>query len=170
VAEKAMLRSADHYYATSEFDLAADTYAMYVKSYPRSPMVPRARLRQAYSNLAQFRGLKFDASRLVDARAQLVNVAALYPQLAADENLLDLCQRIDQTFAAKILTTADFYRRTDAPAAAIYYYRFLAATYPNSAEARQAEQALKRFPPSALKAPSPRPGDGYAPPAQPVYR
>ena len=46
-----MLRAAD-------FDLAADVYAAFVKQYPRSPEVPRVRLRQAFSYYAQFRGLK----------------------------------------------------------------------------------------------------------------
>lgn len=168
LAEKALLRTADYYYADSQYDLAADTYGVYARSYPRSPKVPRVRLRQAFSNYAQFRGLRFDATPLIDARAQLVEIAALYPDLAAEENLLPIVERIDQTFARKILVTADFYRRTNEPKAAVYNYRFLLATYPNSPDAAKAKAALEKMPPRALEIPAPLPGNGYGPTTQAV--
>src|SRR4051812_9099825 len=59
IAEKSLLRTADYYYATSEFDFAGDAYAAYAKSYPRSPLLPKVRLREAFSSLARFRGLRF---------------------------------------------------------------------------------------------------------------
>jgi hypothetical protein len=37
LAEKSLLRAADYYYADEQFDIAADAYAIYVRSYPRSP-------------------------------------------------------------------------------------------------------------------------------------
>ncbi len=168
LAEKALLRTADYYYADTQYDLAADTYGVYARSYPRSPKVPRVRLRQAFSNYAQFRGLRFDATPLIDARAQLVEIAALYPDLAAEENLLPIIERIDHTFAKKVFVTADFYRRTSEPAAAVYNYRFLIATYPNSPDAARAKTALEKMPASALKSPPPAAGNGYGPTTQPV--
>src|SRR5207253_4944771 len=74
LAEKALLRTGDYYYKDSEFDFAADVYAVFVHSYPRSPEVPKVKLRQAFSYYAQFRGLKFDATPIIDARQQLVEV------------------------------------------------------------------------------------------------
>lgn len=167
LAEKALLRTADFYYSTSDFDLAADAYGVYMKSYPRSPKIPQVRLRRAYATLAQFRGTRYDATPLVDARAQLVDVAAAYPQIADEENLSDLLLRIDDTFAKKIYRTADFLRRTKQPGAAVYYYRFLIATFPNSPEAKLAKEALTKFPPDVLAATPPHAGDGYAPSTQP---
>jgi outer membrane protein assembly factor BamD (BamD/ComL family) len=159
LAEKALLRSADYYYATSQFDLAGDAYTAYVHQYPRSPVVPRARLRSAFSSLAQFRGLPYDATPLIEARTQLVDLATAYPDLAKQENLEDVVQRIDKSFARKLLRTADFYRRTHDPASAVYSYRFLIQSYPDSPEADQAKQALAQMPPSALQNPAP-PGAG----------
>ena len=59
LAERALLRTADWYYSSADYDLAHDAYGVYVKNYPRSPMVPQVKLRQAFSSLAQFRGVRF---------------------------------------------------------------------------------------------------------------
>jgi tetratricopeptide (TPR) repeat protein len=68
LAERALLRTANFYYRDQQYDFAADTYAHYLRSYPRSPITPRVRLRQAYSMYAQFRGPEFDATPAIDAR------------------------------------------------------------------------------------------------------
>jgi hypothetical protein len=60
-----------------------------MRTFPRSPQTPRVKLRYAYSMYAQFRGPKFDASPVIDAREQLREVIAQYPQLAAEENIPD---------------------------------------------------------------------------------
>jgi outer membrane assembly lipoprotein YfiO len=168
LAEQALRRTADWYYSQSDFDLAADAYAAYVRQYPRSPDLPRIRLREAFASLAQFRGVRFDATPLIDARAQLVRLAAEYPQLAKEENLLAVIQRIDNTFAAKILVTADFYKRTGELKAAVYNYRFLIETFPDDPAAKQAKKRLADMPQWALAAPVPPAGYGYAPSTQPL--
>lgn len=169
LAERALLRTADFYYADAQYDLAADAYGAYAKAYPRSPALPRVRLRQAFSNLAQFRGLRFDATPVIDARTQLLDLMAAFPDVAEEENLAEIVQRIDTSFARKLYYRADFYRRTHEPVAAVYTYRYLIRTYPQSEEAQLAEQALKDMPRSALE--TPPPGRGlFSPPGttQPV--
>ena len=146
LAEKSLLRTADYYYADSQFDLAADAYGAYLHQYPRSPLTARVQLRQAYSNLAQFRGLKFDPTPVINARTQLLNLQAQFPQVAQDENIPSLLDRIDATFAKKIFVTADFYRRTHEPRAAAYLYEYLVAAYPDSPEAGKAKGQLGRLP------------------------
>jgi outer membrane assembly lipoprotein YfiO len=168
LAEKALRRTADWYYSQSDFDLAADAYAAYARQYPRSPDLPRIRLREAFASLAQFRGTLFDATPLIDARTQLVHLAAEYPQLAKEENLLSVIQRIDNTFAAKILATGDFYQRTGELKAAVYNYRFLVKTYPEDPMAALAQKRLDAMPQWALSAPVPAAGHGYAPSTQPA--
>ena len=164
LAEKALLRTADWYYASSEFDLAADAYAAYERSYPRSPYLPRVRLRRAYSNLAQFRSTWHDPTPLMDARVQLLDIAQAYPELAEQEDLSDLIRRVNETFAEKIYRAADWFRRTDKPDAAVYYYRFVISTFPDSPKAEQARKRMKDMPLSALQKTPPHPGDGYSPP------
>jgi outer membrane assembly lipoprotein YfiO len=168
LAEKSLLRSADYYFATSQFDLAGDTYGAYARSYPRSPVLARVKLRQAYATLAQFRGTRFDPTPLIDSRTQLSDLIQAYPDLGTSENLPSVIDRIDATFARKLFVTADFYRRTHEPTAAVYTYRFLISTYPASPEAVRAKVALMRFAPKYLNTREPAPASGYAPTTLPV--
>lgn len=164
LAERALLRTADHYYADLQYDLAADAYAMYAKNYPRSPIVPKVLLRRAFSSLAQFRGIRFDPTPLIDARSQLLDLAQQYPKLAEEENVGVVIEKIDRTFASKLFGLADYYRRTHEPVAAVYAYRLLIKTYPTSPEAASARKWLDKMPASALATPEP-PANGFSPTA-----
>ncbi len=168
LAERSLLRTADYYFRSSQFELAADAYASYLRSYPRSAEVPYVKLRAAFSSLAQFRGSRYDATPLIDARSQFLELIDKYPALAAEENVQERIQRIDDTLAHKLYYTADFYRRTSHPGAAVYVYRSLIETYPNSRDAQAAQLALKKMPRSALDQP---PAARSAPPTtQPTSR
>lgn len=167
LAEKALLRTADYYYATGDYELAADAYAAYARNYPRSPVLPQTKLRQAFSAYAQFRGLRFDPTELVNARAQLVDMIHAYPDLAARDNLPAIIARIDQTLADKIYVTAEFYRRTDQLKGAVWNYRYLIETYPDEPAAQRARQRLAKMPQWALAGVQPQPGEGYLPSTQP---
>lgn len=155
IAEKSLLRTADYYFATRQYDLAGDAYASYIRQYPRSNVVPQVRLQEAFCSLAQFRGLNYDATPLVDARAQLVDIITNFPDLAQQENLNIVVARIDTSFARKILVTAHYYERVHDPRGAVYNYRYLIATYPNSPEAHSAQVKLTKMPQWALATPQP---------------
>ncbi len=158
IAERALLRTADYYYDSSQFDFAADAYAAYARSYSRSPEISRVRLRQAFSSLAQFRGLRFDATPVIDAKAQLQDIQAEYPEMAQRENVADVLERIDGILAARIAQTADFYRRTNQPRAAAHNLRYLVDNYPESPEAAKAQRQLAKMPAWALEIPAPTGG------------
>ena len=171
LAEKSLLRVADYYYSDAQFDIAADAYAAYIRNYPRSPLVSRVRLRQAFSALAQFRGIHFDATPVIDARQQLVNVAADFPEIAEQENVSALLSRIDEALAKKLLATADFYRRTGKETSAVYQWRYLIEQFPNSPEAAEAQRRLDRVPPDVLeKTVAPRPAPATNPVAPETRR
>ena len=158
IAERALLRTADYYYDASQFDLAGDAYGKYVERYPRSPDVPRVRLRQAFASLAQFRGLRFDATPVIDAKAQLQDIQAEYPEMSAEENVADVLERIDGILAARVAQTADFYRRTNEQQAAVYTWRYLIDKFPETADAAKARQQLEKAPKWALELPAPAGG------------
>jgi outer membrane assembly lipoprotein YfiO len=151
LAEKCLLRTADYYFSSSQFDLASDAYAAFLRTYPRSAEGPRVRLRRAFSSYAQFHGVKFDATPLVDARAQFEDVKARYPDLAAENNVQKFIDGINETLARKMLITADFYRRTGETRASVYTLRQLVNTYPTGKEAELAKAELAKMPPSALR-------------------
>jgi outer membrane protein assembly factor BamD (BamD/ComL family) len=150
LAERALLRTANYYYNDQQYDFAADTYGAYLRTYPRSPASARVKLRQAYSMYAQFRGLRFDATPMIDAREQLREVVAQHEDLAAQENIPTLLEQIDRNLARKLYVTAGFYRRTHQPRGAAYTYRYIEKAYPTTPEAQKASVALKALPAGSL--------------------
>jgi outer membrane assembly lipoprotein YfiO len=169
LAEKALLRTANYYFADQQYDFAADTYAAFMRTFPRSPQTPRTKLRYAYSLYAQFRGPKFDASPVIDAREQLREVIAQYPQLATEENIADLVTQLDRNLARKLNWTADFYRRTNEPVGAAYTYRYLAKAYPQTPEGQRAPGMIAKLPEWAVAAsPAPAVSNSYAPASPPL--
>ncbi|HEV2295523.1 MAG TPA: outer membrane protein assembly factor BamD [Tepidisphaeraceae bacterium] len=155
LAERALLRTADHYRFEGQFDFAADAYAFYAQQYPRSPMTPRARLWGAYCSLAQFRGVQFDPTPVIDAREQLRSIAAAYPALAKEEGIEAILKRIDDVFAKKLYTTATYYRRTKDPRAAAYTYKYLIKAYPTAPETERARMWMNELPQWAQNLPGP---------------
>lgn len=143
LAERALRRTADYYFASGDFDLAADAYGAHASAYPRNPNLPEILLRQAFSNYAQFTGVKFDPTPLVNARQQMSNLIAQYPQIAQRENIPSFVDSIDQTLARKLWVTADFYKRTNKPDAVSNTLKVLVKAYPQSDEAQRARVILE---------------------------
>ncbi len=164
LAEKALIRTCDYYYSTGDYELAHDAYGFYIKTYPRSPDLAQIKLRQAFSSLAQFHGVRFDPTCMIDARTELLDIIAAYPSLAREQNLSTIVLRIDAALARKLLVTADYYRRTSAPKGAVYVYRYLIDVYPDSSDAAEAKKALQHMPASALADAPPRPGEAFVSP------
>ncbi|MFT3786045.1 MAG: outer membrane protein assembly factor BamD [Tepidisphaeraceae bacterium] len=145
VSENAMLRSADFYWAHGDWDFAADAYAAYARTYPRSPRAEQARLREAYANLAQVRGPVYDPTPIINARATLTELSASNPDLAKKENLAEKIQLADRFLARKIFLGAEFYKRTGKKDAAVSLYKRLINLYPNLPEADEARAAVTRL-------------------------
>lgn len=149
VSEKALLRTADFYWANGDFDLASDAYHSYVQTYPRSPLVPKARLREAYSNLAEFHGPQFDSTPVLNAKTLLNQVSADFPDMARDEAIPAKLDLADRQLARKLYLNADFYRRTGKPTAAVTLCKRLLKQYPNAPESADAQKLLARLEPKA---------------------
>jgi len=168
LAEKGLRATADYYFNDADYELSEDAYNAYIQNYPNSDQIPRVKLRAAFSSLAQFRGVDFDASKIIDARAQLLVIQKEYPELAVEENVQTVLDQIDSAFAKKLLDRGEFYQRTNVPRGAVYEYRFLAQTYSSSPEAGIARSHLQAMPPDALMEGPPPLASGYAPATQPT--
>ncbi len=116
LAERALLLSADHYFTLGDYDFAEDAYTVFVESYPRSTNIPRVRLRQAWSNLLQYNGPRYDPTPLLDARAQFLDL--LDSGFASTPEIEQALAYIDRQFDRKAQEQASFYRRTSRPDAA----------------------------------------------------
>ena len=116
--------------------------------------MPQAKLREAYSNLAQFNGPNFDATSVVNAKTLLTQIKSEYPDLARKENVDQNLELADHQLARRLYLNADFYRRTHKPAAAATLCRRIIETYPNSSEARDAQALLERVEPGTALEPT----------------
>ncbi len=159
LAEKALKRTADYYYANADYDLAVDAYQAFIDRYRRSPEIPQARVKKAFAELAQFHGTRFDPTPVINARTSLEELAADYPDLARQENVAAVIDRIDAALARKVYQNAHYYLRTHQPGAAAYNFKYLIKNYPTSVEAEKAKVELAQLPESAraTTAPTSRP-------------
>jgi outer membrane assembly lipoprotein YfiO len=149
LAEKALKRTADYYYADAQYDLAVDAYQAFIDRFRRSPEIPEARIKKAFAELAQFHGTRFDPTPVINARTSLEELAIDYPDLARQENVAAVIERIDAALARKVYQNAHFYLDTHQPGAAAYNFRYLIKNYPKSAEAERAKVELAQLPESA---------------------
>jgi tetratricopeptide (TPR) repeat protein len=115
LAETAAIELADHFYRIRDLELAAEMYSIFLSNYPRSELRSHAMLRQIYANVAQFKGPKYDASSLVEARALIAQFGGEFPEQAEQLGITDaLVARLDESAAAQMLSSAEWYiRRKD---------------------------------------------------------
>jgi outer membrane assembly lipoprotein YfiO len=147
ISERALLRTADFYWADAQWDLAADAYGTFARSFPRTPFIEEVRLREAYSNLAQYNGPLYDPTPVLNARAQLLAIADDFADASDRENIPDRIEFIDRQTARRLYLTADFYRRTGKPDAAVHVARQLVEKFPELPEAQDALDLIVRLDP-----------------------
>ena len=145
LGERALLRTGDYYYGNEEYDLAALVYGTYLDRFGRSPQAPRVKLRQAYSNLLQFEGPRYDPTPIIDARTQLLELKQDAPALAEEAGADDLLVDIDRQLAAKRLATGRYYLRVGEPTAAALEYQAAANEFPATTEGQTAAGRLREM-------------------------
>ncbi len=118
LAESAAIDLADHYFDKRQLELAAEMYDIFLKSYPNSPHRMHAMQRHVYSNIARFKGPKYDGSILLDSRLLIERFARDYPAEAERAGLTNaLVVRLEESAAAQQLEAAQWYLRVgDGPA------------------------------------------------------
>ena len=143
LAEEAGMELADFYFRKRDLRMAADAYDLYVENYPRSKDINKARLRLIYSYLADYRGPRYDASGLEEARLRLEDLRVQEPGLAQRIGVEALLVRIYESDARKMLVTAEYYLSVSDPVSAEFTIRRLLERYPNSIASLE---ALRRIP------------------------
>ncbi|MEE2681377.1 MAG: outer membrane protein assembly factor BamD [Planctomycetota bacterium] len=143
LAEDAGMELADFYFRKRDLRMAADAYDLFVENYPRSKDINKARLRLIYSYLADYRGPRYDASGLEEARLRLEDLRVQEPGLAQRIGVEALLVRIYESDARKMLVTAEYYLSVSDPVSAEFTIRRLLKRYPDSIASLE---ALRRIP------------------------
>ncbi len=158
LAEQAGMELADFYFRKRDLLLAADAYDLFIKNYPRSRQVEKARLRLIYAQFASYKGPLYDARGLFEASTRLKELQALDPITAQRVGADALLVRIYESEAAKLLAEAGWYEWVDDPISAEVFIRRLVEAYPKSIATlvalRSVPQLLEKLP-STIRAQCP---------------
>ncbi len=150
LAEDAGIALADFYFNKSDMALAAITYDTFIKLYPRSNRLEKARKRLIQSYMASYRGPRHDDAGLRDARRRLETMQRVRPAAAQRLGAESLIVRIDESEARKLLTTAKWYLSINDPISAERYIRRVVLRHPETVSTldalRLAPEVLSRMP------------------------
>lgn len=142
IAEQALRLKADYYYLRGDFEEAEQAYARLMRDFGRGRYAKFALLRAGESAMARFPGVEFDDSDLLEAEVYLRDFEQKYPQDAAEAMVPQRLARVNESRAEKDYRVAQYYERTKAIDAAVFYYRLVEHDWGTTMWAAQARQRL----------------------------
>jgi hypothetical protein len=158
LAERAAIELADHFYERREIALAGEAYGLYVENFPNGAEARRAARRQIYTDIARFRGPRYDASMLLDAQVRIRRFMERFPADAERRGInAGLIDRLDESLAAQLLASAEWYLDVGEDASARLTMRRLIDRYPATLAAKAAARMLEE---RGWALPSQAAGDG----------
>jgi outer membrane protein assembly factor BamD len=144
VAERAAIQLADFYYRERQLDLASEAYELYLQNFPSGVNARKAARRRIYSDLGRFKGPEYDTSALLDARVRVQQFEADFPAEAEATGINEgLVSRIDESLAAQMLESAEWYLQTGERASARLVLRRLVQQYPRTISGQAARGMLE---------------------------
>lgn len=170
LAERAGIELADYYYDNHDLDLASEAYQLFLENYRNSQYAMKAMQRRVYATIAQYKGPKYDGSKLLDAQILVKRFSGLYPEQARRAGLDDaLLVRLDESAAMSMLESARWYTGQGDEPSARYVLQRLVAAHPQTAAAREAVKSLEshhwKLVPPSRPAPEPPPPAAASEPA-----
>lgn len=141
-AEQALRLKADYHYMAGDFEEAEAAYARITRDFPRGRYAKFSLLRAGESALARFPGVEFDDSDLLEAEVYLRDFQSRHPEEAGEAMVPQLLSRIDESRAEKDYRVAQYYERTKALEAAVFYYRLVDREWAATTWGAQAHQRL----------------------------
>lgn len=133
LAELAAITLADYYFDKREMRLAAEMYRIFLENYPRSELRRHAMERRVQSNIARYKGPRYDGSSLREAALLIEVFRDRYPAEAERAGITDaLAVRVREQLAEQMFEAAQTYiARGDEPAGC-YTLRRLREVFPTT--------------------------------------
>lgn len=143
-AERATIELADYYYRYRELVQAKEVYDAYIESFPNGPNAIKARQRRIQCEVGRFKGPRYNAAPLIDAKVQVEQFERRYPAEAGATGLnAALAGRLDESMAAQLLDTAQWQLRVrDEPSARLTLRR-LVRDHPLTISAEKAQRMMQ---------------------------
>jgi outer membrane protein assembly factor BamD (BamD/ComL family) len=126
----------------------ADHYfSQLVEMHPNSPLAPKAMELAIISKHMSTGGPDYDGRKTAEARQMVDKALTKYPELAHEKK--DFLERqlvgINMQQAEKDFRTAEFYRRTNHPGSAYFYYEIVRRKFPGTPLADKAGERMKEL-------------------------
>lgn len=150
LGEKASLALAEFYYRRAEMVNAADAYDLFLVNYPRSRFRERSMLRLIQARLATFKGPRFDAKGLLDARERIAQFRSEFPAAAEQIGAEGMLVRINESLALKEYLTGRWYEGQGKSLSAVTLYERVVKEFNSTAAAAEARQRLAALSPEPL--------------------
>jgi outer membrane protein assembly factor BamD (BamD/ComL family) len=145
LADDAVLRMADHYHRSGDFDSAATYYDELINDpeHRKSEYRERALLSSIDSKIKGYIGPEYDVAGLEQAQDTITKVFTEYPeQRATSEGLYHTSDLIKDQYAERAYTVAMYYLKIKKAAAAEYYFGMVIAKWPDSKWAGESRKEM----------------------------
>ena len=149
LAGAAMLQIADYYMRHHDYETASLHYEQFIREFPKSPDLERARLGAIKARMRAYVGWEYDASCLETAR-EMVNKAFQSAERSSFENLYLTLDLINGAQAEKTYRVGMYYKSAGKVASAKSYLSKILERWPGSPWAVKAKAELAQLtnPPS----------------------
>lgn len=143
LAAQALFRAGGINFYRERYSDADLDYSLLVDQFPRSSLAPAAMELAIQAKIQQVGGSDYDGRKLTEARALVDKAVRTYPELNNKKDFLDrTLHAINEQQAAKDFNVAEFYMRTQHPAAAHFYFELVRLRYPGTAWEQKAMARL----------------------------
>jgi outer membrane protein assembly factor BamD (BamD/ComL family) len=167
LADKALFLAGSVKFYREDYRAADWAFTQLVEFYPNSKLAPQAVELGIISKHMGTGGSDYDGRKVAEAR-QLINTGMrAYPTLAREKQdfLMKQLASCHLQQAEKDFKIAEFYRRTNHPGSAYFYYEIVRRRYPNTKYAEEATVKMQELHDKAMQDQQPAPPPPGAPAA-----
>jgi outer membrane protein assembly factor BamD (BamD/ComL family) len=147
LADKALWLAGTVKFFREDYVDADHYFSQLVEMHPNSPLTPQAIELAIISKHMSTGGPDYDGRKTAEARKMVHQALAKYPELVAEKK--DFLERqlvgINMQQAEKDFRVAEFYRRTNHPGSAYFYYEIVRRRYPGTPLADKAAERMKEL-------------------------
>lgn len=143
LADKAVMRIADHHYSKRDYETAAFYYDQLITDHPKSPLLHRAELASIDSKMKGYVGPDYDGQGLDQARELIRQTTATFPEsIDGNKDLYHRLDLINDQDAERAYRVAAYYKKIGKVASAEYYYGMVLNKWPRSDWADKSRQEM----------------------------
>ena len=143
-ADTAMLKMADAYYGSEEYQAARSAYEIYEKIQPCNPNIPHVIYQEGMCYFNEVKGIDKNQSLTLRAKGRFEHLVKRYPGKEYAERAQKRIRECDQYLAEYELQVGHFYYNMKKYRAAIGRYQYVMKNYPDLAQHQEALEYFKK--------------------------